>query len=531
MTRIGRRGGFPVRGLLLCLCLVALVPGVTPASADTVLRIVPILDLRILDPYQNPNYGTRNHGHLIYETLFAPDSSGKLQPQMVGDWSVSQDRLVWRFTLRPGLNWHDGQPVTTADVIASLERLMSKDALGGKLRAALASLKAEDDRTFVLTLTQPFALVLDTLAKVSNYASFILPERFARMKDGDKAFEPIGSGPFVFRRDQWKPGVRVVYEKNKDYKPRSEPADGLAGGRVVKVDRVEGINMPDMNTAANALSAGEVDLLENVNFDVLPHLQGDKNLIISTTDPVGQQHYLRMNHLYPPFDNPKARQALLYIMDQDLYGQAVTGNKDYYKVCTAYMMCGSLYGSTAGAVKPDLEKARQLLAEAGYKGEKIVVLDPAQPSFGPPTQVTASQLRKIGVNVELQAMDFNSSVVRRSKKDPPEKGGWHLFHSGSFGVEVVSPMTSTYLASTCEQAAPGWPCDKELEALKDEFARTESLEGRKAVAEKIQLRAVESVPYVPVVQTATLMVRRKELSGVTTGIPFVVYWGVQKPGG
>ena len=508
----------------------ALGLGLPAQAADKVLRAVPQLEVRILDPFVNTNYGTRNHGHLIYETLFALDAQRQPKPQMVGDWSLSDDKLTWRFTLREGLRWHDGKPVTAADCVASLQRFMRKDGLGGKVAAAMENLSAEGETTIVLKLREPFALVLDALAKPSGYAAFMMPERIANLPVGSPQFEAIGSGPFVFRKDQWRPGVMSVYERNKDYKPRNEPVDGMGGGRVVKLDRVEWISMPDLNTAANALVAGEVDLMENMAFDVMPLLQSEPQVVVRVTDPTGNQPYLRMNHLHPPFNNPKARQALLYIMDQDLYGQAVAGDKSLYSICPAFLMCGTVYGSTAGAVKPDLEKARALMKEAGYAGEKIVILEPTnQAAFDAASLVTASQLRKIGVNVDLQGMDYTSMLTRRNKKDPPAQGGWHLAHSGNVGVDVASPMTNVYLASNCEQAAAGWPCDAQIERLKDEFARAPTVEERKAVAEKIQLRAMEFVPYVPVMQTSTWMAHRKTISNIPS-TPIVVYWGVEKGG-
>ena len=499
-------------------------------AADKVMRAVPQLEVRILDPFVNTNYGTRNHGHLIYETLFSLDAKRQPRPQMVGDWSLSDDKLTWRFTLREGLRWHDGKSVTAADCVASLKRFLRKDGLGSKMAAAMETLSAEGETTIVLKLREPFALVLETLAKPSGYAPFMLPERIANLPDGSQQFEPIGSGPFVFRKDLWKPGVMSVYERNKDYKPRNEPVDGMAGGKVVKLDRVEWISMPDVNTAANALAAGEVDWIESIAFDVMPQLKSEPQIVLRQTDEMGNQPYLRMNHLHPPFNHVKARQALLYIMDQDLYGQAITGDKALYSVCPAFMMCGSTYGSSAGAIKPDLEKARALMKEAGYAGEKIIMLEPTNhPAFDAATLMTASQLRKIGVNVELQGMDYNAMLTRRNKKDPPAQGGWHLAHSANFGVDVASPMTNVYLASNCEQAAAGWPCDAQIEGLKDDFARAPTIEERKAVAEKIQLRAMEFVPYAPVLQTPTMMAHRKAITNIPVA-PLVVYWGVEKGG-
>lgn len=498
------------------------------AFAESVVRAVPLLDVKILDPYQNTNYGTRNHGHMIYETLFAWDSHQQPKPDMVGDYSVSADKLTYRFTLRPGLKWHDGKPVTAADCVASLEKWMTKDELGMRLARAMASLKADDDKSFTLTLKEPFGLVLDALAKPSNYAPFIIPERFARLPEGSPDFQPIGSGPFIFKKDEWQPGIKNVYVRNPDYVPRQEPPDGMAGGKVVKVDRVEWITMPDANTAANALLTGEVDRIENVSFDVIGQLEGDGNIVIGPSDPLGTQQYLRPNHLYPPFNNVKARQALLYILDQDLYGKAIAGDKRFYRNCPAYLMCDAPYGSTAGAVKPDLDKARALMKEAGYNGEKVVMLEPTNtPQFDAPTQVTASQLRKIGVNVELQPMDYNAMIARRTKRDPIDQGGWNLYHSGNQAVDVASPMTNIYLAASCDKASPGWPCDEEIESLKDAFARTSDMAERKAIAEKIQRRAMEVVPYAVVVQAWIVTAYRKSLTNVLQS-PIALYWNLEK---
>jgi peptide/nickel transport system substrate-binding protein len=498
---------------------------VAATHAETVIRSVPLLDVKVLDPYTNSNYGTRNHGHMIYETLFAWDAHQRPKPDMVGDYSISPDRLTYHFTLRPGLKWQDGKPVTSADVIASLERWEQKDSLGSKLAAATSALKPDGETSFTLVLNQPFGLVLDALAKPSNYAPFILPERFARLPDSSPQFEPIGSGPFIFKKDEWQPGNKNVYVKNPNYVPRKEPPDGFAGGKVVKVDRVEWLTMPDVNTAANALQAGEVDWLENVSYDLVGQLAGNPDLTVRPTDPLGTQSYLRPNQLLPPFNNLKARQALLYMVDHDEYGQAIAGDKRFYTDCWAFTMCGSPYGSNAGAVKPDLAKAKSLLQEAGYKGEPVTLLEPTNtPQFDSATLVTAAQLRKLGVAVDLVPMDYNLMIARRARKD-----GWNLYNSGNQAVDVASPMTNVYLASNCDKAAPGWPCDKTIEDLKDAFAAAATDEERKAIAEKIQLRAIETVPYVPVAQLKIITAYRKTLSNMLQS-PIALYWNVEKHG-
>ena len=175
---------------------------------------------------------------MIYETLFTWDSALQPKPQMVKTWSVSEDGLTWRFTLREGLRFHDGKPVTTRDVAASLRRWMARDTVGSRLSDALASLDIIDDRSFALMLKWSFPLMTYALGSAVGAIPAIMREEDAQSDPGRPVTTTIGSGPFRFVREDWMAGQRVVYARNPDYHPRREPADGLAGGRVVKVDRV-----------------------------------------------------------------------------------------------------------------------------------------------------------------------------------------------------------------------------------------------------------------------------------------------------
>ena len=189
-----------------------------------VLRIAPHTNLTILDPIWTKAYITRNHGYLIYDTLFGMDAKGEIQPQMVASWTVGKDRKVWTFTLRDGLEFHDGKPVTSEDVIASLMRWGKRDGVGQKLLAATETMEAVDARTFRIKLREPFGLVLQALGKPSANVPFIMPKRVAETPADKQIDDYIGSGPFVFARSEWRPGERVVYLKNAKYKPRPEEA-------------------------------------------------------------------------------------------------------------------------------------------------------------------------------------------------------------------------------------------------------------------------------------------------------------------
>ena len=520
------------RTLTLALSFLTVVAA-TPAAAQggKVIRMVAGGDLKIIDPIQNASYISRNHGYMVYDTLFAQDSKGRIQPQMVDTYTVSPDKKKYTFTLRDGLKWHDGAPVTAADCVASLKRWGAKDVSGRLLMSATASIDAVNARTFTLTLKEPFGLVLEALGKPSSNVPFMMPERIAKTDPNQQITDATGSGPFIFKKDEWVPGNKVVYVKNPSYVPRKEPADGLAGGKVVKVDRVEWLYIPDQNTALAALTNGEADIIELPQADFIPVLEKNPDIKLAV-DPLGNQGWLRPNHLLPPFNNPKARLALQYLVNQEEY-LAAAGFPEKYRMkhCAAYFMCGSPNDSAAGTETfkgQNLEKAKQLLKEAGYNGEKIVVLTPSDPPVqAAAALVTVQNLRKIGVNVEAQAMDWSTLLARRAKKDPIDKGGWHIFHTYSVGYDVVSPVNNAYLQGTCDAAPSGWSCDPKMEELRMAWAKEGDPGKRKKLTDDIQRRAYEQTPYVNFGQFFWPMAYRANLKGlIATGIP--VMWNVEK---
>src|SRR5262245_32321628 len=283
-----------------------------PAAAQTkVLRYVRNGNLTILDPIWTTAYVARDHGYMIYDTLFAIDENNVVKPQMVDKYEVSPDKLLWTFTLRDGLEWHDGKPVTAADCVPSLNRWMGRDPMGQKLKEFVAELAVVNDKTFTLKLKEPYGLVLDSIGKPSSNTPFMMPKAVAETDPFKQIDSTVGSGPFIYVKDESKPGEKHVYIKNPKYKPRSEPTSGLAGGKIAKVDRIECLEMPDPQTQVNALIAGEIDVIEQLPHDLLPMLDKDKNVKLVDWNPLGHQFVIRFNHLVPPFNNPKIRMAAL----------------------------------------------------------------------------------------------------------------------------------------------------------------------------------------------------------------------------
>jgi peptide/nickel transport system substrate-binding protein len=501
-------------------------------AAEGTLRVVPHADLKNTDPIWTTAYITRNHGYMIYDTLFALDEKLQPQPQMVDTWNVSADGLRYTFTLRPGLKWHDGEPVRAADCVASIQRWGKRDGMGQKLMEFTQALEVVDERSFTLTLKEPYGLVLQSLGKLSSNVPFIMPQRLAQTDAFTQITEQIGSGPFKFVKEEWVPGSKVVYVRNPDYVPRPEPPSFAAGGKRVLVERVEWRYIPDPAIAQAALATGEVDYYETPPVDLVPLLEKNPDVRVAIVDPLGTQGWLRPNHLHPPFNDRRARQALLWMVKQEDYMRAIIGDPKYWRTCGAYFMCGTPLESDAGSeplMKQDLEKAKQLLHEAGYKGEPIVLMDPTDiPILHNATLVTAQMLRKVGMTVQVQAMDWSTLTSRRVEKKPPAEGGWHLFHTWATGADVSSPINNIGISGGCEAKAWfGWPCDERLEKLRDAWARATDAARQKEIAVELQLTAYDVVPYVNIGQWFLPTAYRKNLQGVIIS-PVAFFWNISK---
>ncbi len=519
----------------LALAVTALLPlaarAQTQPAPNRVLRVAPHADLKTLDPVAASIVITRMHGLMIYETLFAWDSNLQPKPQMVESFETSPDKLTWSFTLRPGLKFHDGQPVTTKDVIASLARWMKRDTIGGKLAEYTEGMEAVDARTFKLKLKRPLALVPFALGSAVGQIPVIMREADAKSDPMKPITEAIGSGPFTFNRAEWRSGSKIVYDRNPDYLPRSEPADGLAGGRVVKVDRVEWLIMPDAATAAAALQTGEIDIWEQPSQDLIPTITSNRDVKVERYSNLANQVMLRPNHLYPPFDNPKARLALAYATDQADFLAAGFGDEEWWKRCNAYFVCGSPNGTEIGTeayAKPDLEKARQLLKESGYKGEKLVLSTSNDIApIGRMAEVAADSLKKVGFNVEVQFADWGAVTTRQQNKGPPDQGGWNLFVTYASGATMQSPLTNIGTNMACERAWAGWPCDAEAEKLRGAFVDAPDDASRQLALEALHKRLAEVQPYRVLGQFDQPYARRTNISGVLAA-PVMLFWNIEK---
>lgn len=523
------------RAMLLVAALgasTAIVPaGLAFAQEGTTLTAVMHSGLRVLDPIITTAHISRNHGYMIYDVLVAQNEAFEPQPQMA-EFTVSDDGLVYTFTLRDGLTFHDGAPVTAADAVASLQRWGKRDSGGQLIFDVTASLEASDERTVTWTLSEPFEPLLAIVSKQSAVPPFIMPARVAATSADEAITEYVGSGPFVFVEAEFQPGVSVTYEKFDEYVPRGEPADWMAGGKVVNVDRVVWQTMPDVQTAINALVSGEVDYLEQAQFDLLPILQASPDVVVEVRDPLGYQTMARPNFLHPPFDNKEIRQAALMAMGQESVLAALVGNPEYYIECGAIFGCNTPLATDVGAQTllngGDAAGARALLEKAGYDGTPVVVMAPTDVvTLAAQPVVVAQQLRDAGFTVDMQAMDWQTLVTRRASRAAPADGGWNLFITNWMVPEIATPLVNAMVNGRGENAWFGWPTDPALEELRGEYIGAASPEAQVEVAGRIQEHVLDEVLYMPLGEYTVVQARRPNVVNMLPS-PVPVFWGLSK---
>jgi peptide/nickel transport system substrate-binding protein len=509
-------------------------PRLGRAADAKVLRFVPQANLANLDPIWGTHYVVRNGSLLIWDMLYGVDDHLEPQPQMVEAHEASPDYKTWTFLLRPGLKFHDGEPVLAKDAVASINRWMARDAtMGVPIRRRLDALEAVDDRTFRFRLNQPYPKMLFALGKSSTPCLFVMPERIAATDPFKQINEYVGSGPMRFRRDEWVPGSRAVFERIPGYVPRDEKANWLAGGKRMHLDRIEWHILPDAATAAAALQSGEIDWWETPAPDLVPLLRKAPNVAVDIADPLGNIGSFRLNHLHPPFNDVRARRAVQIALSQADYMQAVVGDDpDLWKKVPGFFTPDTpLYTEAGGEPlkgKRDYDAARKLLAEAGYNNEPIIVLVATDVAITKAQgDVTADLLKRIGMNVRYEALDWGTVGQRRAKKDPPGQGGWHVFHTWHAGADCVNPAPYIALDASGDTAWFGWPKSDLVQERIAAWYAAPDLQAEKQSIAALNQAAMDHVVYIPTGFFKGYQAWRKTLAGVVKA-PFPVFWDVTK---
>lgn len=508
-------------------------PALAAPQNHRVLKFVPQADLALLDPVQTTGLVTRNHAMMVFDTLYGVDADLKARPQMVEGHVTEDDGKSWRLTLRPGLKFHDGEPVLARDCVASIKRWASRDSYAQTLMAAVDDLSAASDREIRFRLKRPFATLPDVLAKPAPNVCVIMPERLASQSGLQAVTEMVGSGPYRFNPSERVPGSLAVYDRFAGYVPRPEGAASyLAGPKVAHFDRIEWHTIPDAATAAAALQRGEVDWWDQPIADYLPLLKRDRAIKVEILDTFGVVPMLRFNHLLPPFDKPEMRQALLGAVSQLDYMTAVAGDDHaLWRDDVGFFAPGAAMANDAGlqALRSprDLEAVKRALQKAGYGGERIVFPVPTDFAvLNTLSEVAAEMFRKVGLNLDYQALDWGTVLTKVASQKPIDQGGWNVWANYTSGVGAVSPASLTYLRGTGKAATFGWPTDPEMESLRDKWIDATDLSEQKSISRDMQALAFQHVPYLPLGALYQPTAYRADLTGILKGFP--MFWNVER---
>ena len=516
---LNRRGLLAGAALSVAAMSGVAAPAVARGQSRTVRYRTP-LDLVTLDPVATISTPTYEAAGMIYDGLFGLDATLAPQPQMVDRHEQSGDGLTWRFALRDGLFFHDGEMVRARDVVASIARWAARDRIGLMLEQRLDEMRAVDDRQFEVRLRRPFPRMLFALAVPSLV---MMPERVAAHADANiPVKDHTGSGPFVFLSDEWVPGSKAAFRRNERYQPREEVPSLLAGGKAAYVDRVEWTTMPDAAVAVAALQTGEIDWTFQVDPDVLPVLRRNPGVTTGVLNQFGATGVLVFNTHIPPFDNAALRRALMLAVNQDDCMRAVVGDQPtMMRTGVGVFAPGTPLANDVGleslTVPRDTERVRRLVQQSGYKGERIYMMVPTDAAallaFG---NVIHRTMTDAGLNIEYQAMDWGTVVSRRTNV---ETGSWHCMMSINPGWNST-PATHYFLSSP-------YHADARMLELREAWVDAPDVATERSIAEDIQRRFFENPPILPLGQYYLPSAFRVELSAIVQG-PWATFWGLRK---
>ncbi len=482
-----------------------------------ILRFVPQSNLSLLDPIFTTSQSTVNHGYAVYDLLFGINKKFETKPQMAAGYTISDDGLTYLITLRDGLKFHNDAPVRAQDCAPSLIRWAARETIGQTMWRYVESCAAQDDRVIRIKMKTPIPTFIDAIARGGASVAFMMPEHLAKTDPYKQIPETIGSGPYRFLKDEFVSGAAAAYARFDGYVPRQEPAEWTSGGKVTHFDRIEWKIIPDAATAAAALQSGEVDWYEHVQPDLAPLLRRSPDIKFGLANPTGFNGVMRFNHLHPPFNNAAVRRAVLMGVNQNDYMASVTGGDHaLYRTCASMFPCGTHLGKDMGAqvMRGDVDRARAMLRDSGYNGEKAVLLNPTDlVTIGPLGDVTYDLMKKIGLNVEMVATDWGTVAQRRSSREPVEKGGWSVLHTWGPSTIRFTPAEHSQIRGQGATGWFGWYKDDTMESLTDQWLRAPSEAVRDALADTIHARAFDLVPSIPLGLFQILTAYRSNLTG------------------
>lgn len=429
-----------------------------------------------LDAATTSSEATRNMSSHVFECLFTRDENARVIPQLAKDYSVAKDGLSMTVTLRKGVKFHNGKEMTSQDVIASLERYRKVGA-SAKIMVPVTAIEALDPYTVKLSFSHPMPIFIEQLSSPRGPVVIIPAEEAA--KPANKA-AVIGTGPYKFV--EYVPDDHLTLERFDGYVPddRFDGPSGFGGKRTAYIDKIEFRFVPEAGARAAGLETGEFQAVDNLAAPSARRLKDNPDITVFEAMPWSMQTFF-FNTAMAPTDNQKFRQAVLAALDmEEIMAIASDG---LYRMGGGWQYPEGEY--YPGDIDKDLynqhnnNKAKKLLAEAGYSGQEMIFLtDTAFKNDNDAAVVAAEQLRKVGINVTIKTLDWPSTVKTRAQPT-----GWNMVPigvgtepwEGPYGVAVLLAESVIHKAK-----------DPEMGALYDKLISEGDKEARKATFAQIQ---------------------------------------------
>lgn len=455
-----------------------------------------------LDPHMSFLAATTDIMWHVYETLLVVDQNGKIQPMLAESYEESEDGKTITFPLRKGVKFHNGKEMDADDVAASMNRWIKLSVNGNQFFKG-ATFEAKDKYTAVLHMPERLSIAVITLASPTSGLPAIMPKEVAESAPDKGLTQFIGTGPFKF--DEWKQDQYIALSRFDGYQSRQEPASGMAGKKEALLEKITFEFTPDPQTLLSGLQSGAYDVGQNVLYDNAKQIESDPNVQIFAY-PAAQLPIV-FNKKHGVFANVKARQAVAAALDMDAILKGAFTDEAYYKK-NGTMMNGNqtLWKTEVGLENYNVknaEKAKQLLSEAGYHGEAVtIIVDRAYQEHYNAAVILQEQLKKIGMNVNMQVFDF-ATVIDRTYQE----NAYDIYMYGF--LPEPTPLQLAYLDSTY----PGWTTSPELEAIKQKMKSAPSLDDAIGMYDELQKWFWDYQPIVKVGDYDALVGVRKSVKG------------------
>lgn len=508
-------------------------PALAQSERSRVLRFIPGADLNTIDTLWTTVDVTRDHGYLVYDTLYGADGTLTPRPQIAEGHVFEQDNRVCTITLRNGPRFHDGEPVRAQDCVASLRRWMALASMGQTVAAATEELVALDDRRLRFRFKRPFPALINILGQVVAPVPVIMPERIADTPTDKQITDATGSGPFRYKADEYRAGSLVVYERFDGYVPTPDTARGLvAGPKVAHFDRVEWHRIPDASTAAAALQQNEMDWFGAPPPELIELLTRSRNVAVGRLELLPSVAVMRLNAMQPIFNDKRMRQALLPAINQsDFMIAAVGTDPAHYEVGTGFFPPGAPSASTAG-LEPltgprDLAKAKRLFKEAGYAGQTVRLLGNSGTTItGSLALVAADLFRRLDLNLDTALLESTAVAQRRRSMEPVERGGWSVSCWSFPGLMFENPATHILLRGNGKDAWFGWPDVPKLEELREAWLAAPDAAAQNRIAREIQVVGMDELPCIPLGVSHRYTAHSRALQDRVVGLP--IFWNIKR---